>query len=47
MVLASRGITARERHLMLNLKSLLPHSKSGMLSSKLSAGFVVNLKLTF
>ena len=29
MVVASRGITYRDRHLMNNLKTMLPHSKSG------------------
>lgn len=28
MIVASRGITYRDRHLMNNLKTLMPHSKS-------------------
>lgn len=29
LVFASRGITFRDRHLMLNLRQMLPHSKPG------------------
>lgn len=31
LVLSSRGITQRQRHLMNDLASLLPHSKKGQL----------------
>lgn len=30
LILASRGINARHRHLMLDLHNLLPHSKKGI-----------------
>jgi ribosome biogenesis protein BRX1 len=35
LLLSSRGITSRMRHLMNDLETLLPHSKKGMLILKL------------
>lgn len=36
LVFASRGITYQDRHLLINLRSMLPHCKTGMVNLSLS-----------
>lgn len=46
LVLSSRGITQRQRHLMMDISALLPHSKRGWRFS-LPSRYIIIQKLTF
>ena len=37
LIFSSRGISYRDRHLMNDLRAMMPHSKSGTLSSEVLA----------